>query len=118
MTRSRGVQRRRPHRARRPFPPHLCRGGAQDGRANAGGALVIQAGTATSTRLRNSELQSFNWIHAHRNNEVDLQVIAWDGSGFRPRQPGPRYTYDGDNWHSRPVVEEAPPLEAAAPAIP
>ena len=28
----------------------------------AGGALVIQAGTATSTRLRNNELQSFNWI--------------------------------------------------------
>jgi hypothetical protein len=85
--------------------------------ANAGGALVIQAGTATSTRLRNNELQSFNWIHARRNDEIDLQVVAWDGSGFRPGNQA-RYTYDGDEWHSRPVVEDAPPLEASAPAIP
>jgi 3',5'-cyclic AMP phosphodiesterase CpdA len=85
--------------------------------ANAGGALVIQAGTATSTRLRNNELQSFNWIHAHRNDEIDLQVIAWDGSGFRPGGRA-RYTWDGENWHARPVVEETPPIEASAPAIP
>lgn len=42
--------------------------------------LVIQAGTATSTRLRNNELQSFNWIHARRHDHVELQVIAWDGA--------------------------------------
>ncbi len=80
---------------------------------NAGGALVIQAGTATSTRLRNDELQSFNWIEAHRNNDIDLQVIAWDGSGFR-RGSQARYTFDGENWNSRPVVEEA--RGEAAPA--
>ena len=73
---------------------------------NAGGALVIQAGTATSTRLRNNELQSFNRIEAHCNDEVDLQVIAWDGSGFRPGSHA-RYTFDGDNWNSRPGVEAA-----------
>ena len=73
---------------------------------NAGGALVIQAGTATSTRLRNNELQSFNWIEAHRNSEIDLQVIAWDGSGFRPGSHA-RYTFDGESWHSRPVTAEA-----------
>ncbi|HEX8641186.1 MAG TPA: metallophosphoesterase [Allosphingosinicella sp.] len=73
---------------------------------NAGGALVIQAGTSTSTRLRNAELQSFNWIEAHRNNEIDLQVIAWDGSGFRPGSQA-RYTFDGDNWNARPIVEAA-----------
>ena len=72
---------------------------------NAGGALVIQAGTSTSTRLRNDELQSFNWIEAHRNNEIDLQVVAWDGSGFRPGSHA-RYTFDGEEWHSRPVVGE------------
>jgi 3',5'-cyclic AMP phosphodiesterase CpdA len=69
---------------------------------NAGGALVIQAGTATSVRLRNDELQSFNWIHAHRNNDVELQVVAWDGSGFR-RGNHVRYTYDGENWSSETV---------------
>jgi 3',5'-cyclic AMP phosphodiesterase CpdA len=69
----------------------------------AGGALVIQAGTATSTRLRNAELQSFNWIHAHRNNDIELQVIAWDGSRFN-RGNHVRYTYDGDNWASQTVV--------------
>jgi 3',5'-cyclic AMP phosphodiesterase CpdA len=74
---------------------------------NAGGALVIQAGTATSTRLRNNELQSFNWIHAHRNNDIELQVIAWDGSGFR-RGSHVRYAYDGENWSSQTVHHEGP----------
>jgi 3',5'-cyclic AMP phosphodiesterase CpdA len=68
----------------------------------AGGALVIQAGTATSVRLRNNELQSFNWIHAHKNNDIELQVVAWDGSGFR-RGNHVRFTYDGENWNSAPV---------------
>jgi hypothetical protein len=74
--------------------------------ANAGPALVIQAGTSTSTRLRNNELQSFNWIEVHKNNEVDLQVIAWDGDGFRGGSHA-RYTYDGENWHARPTLEPA-----------
>ena len=77
-----------------------------------GGALVIQAGTATSTRLRNNELQSFNWIHAHRNNDIELQVIAWDGQGFR-RGSHVRFAYDGENWSSR-TVHHDDPLEAAA----
>jgi len=73
---------------------------------NAGSALVIQAGTATSTRLRGDELQSFNWIHAHRNNEIELQVIAWDGSSFR-RGNHVRYSYDGENWSSQTMAEGA-----------
>jgi 3',5'-cyclic AMP phosphodiesterase CpdA len=76
----------------------------------AGGALVIQAGTATSVRLRNNELQSFNWLHAHRNNDLELQVIAWDGSGFR-RGNHVRFTFDGEGWGSRTVVDP-PPLTA------
>ncbi|WP_404712423.1 metallophosphoesterase family protein [Sphingomonas sp. MMS24-J13] len=48
----------------------------------AGDALVIQAGTATSTRLRNDEPQSFNWIHANGSADVELQVVVWDGAGF------------------------------------
>ena len=81
-----GRRRRRPYHARRPFPPQLHRERAADGR-EAGAALVIQAGTATSTRLRHGEMQSFNLIHAERNDRVEVQVIAWDGAAFQRRQP-------------------------------
>jgi len=69
---------------------------------SAGSVLVMQAGTATSTRLRNNELQSFNWIHAHRYDNVELQVIAWDGSGFR-RGDHKRFMHDGNSWASQPI---------------
>jgi hypothetical protein len=82
----------------------------------AGGALVIQAGTATSKRLRNNELQSFNWIHAHRHNDIELQVIAWDGTGFR-RGSHVRYGHDGENWTSRTVSHDTPEEEAAAQLV-
>ena len=72
---------------------------------NAGSVLVMQAGTATSTRLRNNEMQSFNWIHAHRHDEVELQVVAWDGSGFR-RGSHERFTYDGKNWAAQEIEHE------------
>jgi 3',5'-cyclic AMP phosphodiesterase CpdA len=79
----------------------------------AGGALVIQAGTATSTRLRNEELQSFNWIHAHRHEDIELQVIAWDGTGFR-RGNHVRFNFDGEEWSSQTVRHDAPEEAAAA----
>jgi 3',5'-cyclic AMP phosphodiesterase CpdA len=79
----------------------------------AGGALVIQAGTATSTRLRNDELQSFNWIHAHRRNDIELQVIAWDGSGFR-RGNHVRFGFDGETWHSETIRHDSPEEQAVA----
>ncbi|HEX8655537.1 MAG TPA: metallophosphoesterase [Allosphingosinicella sp.] len=82
---------------------------------NAGGALVIQAGTATSVRLRNDELQSFNWIETHKNSEVDLQVVAWDGDRFKARDVA-RYTFDGESWHARPMVAPTE-LEASGGAI-
>ncbi len=74
---------------------------------NAGSTLVMQAGTATSTRLRNSELQSFNWIHAHRNDEVELQVVVWDGSGFQ-RGNHERFTFDGESWTVETIDHEIP----------
>ncbi|HYE29170.1 MAG TPA: metallophosphoesterase [Allosphingosinicella sp.] len=83
---------------------------------DAGGALVIQAGTSTSTRLRNNELQSFNWIHAHRSNDIELQVIAWDGSGFR-RGSHVRFAYEGEEWRSRTIVHDSP-AEAAVARLP
>jgi len=70
----------------------------------AGRALVIQAGTATSTRLRNAELQSFNWLHVHRNNDIELQVVAWDGSAFQ-RGNHVRFAYEGEEWTSRTIRE-------------
>lgn len=72
----------------------------------AGGALVIQAGTATSTRLRNDEPQSFNWLHVHRNNEVELQVIVWDGTGFQ-RASHVAYHQHGDRWTGEAVYHPA-----------
>lgn len=71
----------------------------------AGGALVIQAGTATSYRLRNNELQSFNWLHVHRHDDIELQVVAWDGHGFR-RGSHVRFAWDGENWLSRTIGDE------------
>jgi 3',5'-cyclic AMP phosphodiesterase CpdA len=72
----------------------------------AGGALIIQAGTATSTRLRNAEPQSFNWLHVRRHDEMELQVIVWDGAGFR-RASHVEYRHDGQDWAGR-DVRDAP----------
>lgn len=72
----------------------------------AGSVLVVQAGTATSTRLRNNELQSFNWIHARRFDEVELQVIAWDGVQFK-RGSHERFTHDGNIWAAQTVTEQS-----------
>lgn len=54
---------------------------AEDLVTGAGQALVVQAGTATSTRLRDEE-QSFNLIDVAANHEVTIAVQAWDGQGF------------------------------------
>jgi 3',5'-cyclic AMP phosphodiesterase CpdA len=70
----------------------------------AGPSLIIQAGTATSTRLRNAEPQSFNWLHVRHNNEIELQVVVWDGAGFR-RGNHVRYDYNGDNWVSSDMAD-------------
>ena len=64
---------------------------------NVGPALVIQAGTATSTRLRGGEQQSFNWIEAEPS-AVRLQVFAWNGDRLSPGPPA-HFSYDGALWH-------------------
>lgn len=53
---------------------------AHDLVTRAGGTLVIQAGTATSTRLRDEE-QSFNQIDID-GEEVTITIQRWGGSGF------------------------------------
>ena len=78
---------------------HFHRTFAQSAREmvkTAGPALVIQAGTATSTRLRGEELQSFNMIDL-APDRIDLQVQRWDGSAFVPGRPV-EFEYRGDNW--------------------
>ena len=78
---------------------------AKDLATRAGPALVIQAGTATSTRLRD-EAQSFNRIDVE-GDRVTLRVQTWGGDGF---VSGDEQTYarEGDHWRlaHRPVEAE------------
>ena len=78
---------------------------AKDLATRAGPALVIQAGTATSTRLRDEE-QSFNRIDI-AVDRVTLTVQSWNGQSFAS---GDEQTYarEGDHWRveKRPVVSE------------
>ena len=69
---------------------------ARDMVETAGAALVIQAGTATSTRLRGDELQSFNWLDLAKDR-VELQVQRWDGSAFVGGRPT-SFEYAEGNW--------------------
>jgi 3',5'-cyclic AMP phosphodiesterase CpdA len=73
--------------------------------AEAGPTLVIQAGTATSTRLRNREPQSFNWLHVERGNRMELQVIVWNGEKFE-RASHVGFSLDGEEWHSQELSEQ------------
>ena len=78
---------------------------AADLATRAGGALVIQAGTATSTRLRDEE-QSFNRIDV-AGDRVTLTVQSWKDDGF---VSGDEQTYarEGGHWRlaHRPVEPE------------
>jgi 3',5'-cyclic AMP phosphodiesterase CpdA len=85
--------------------------------ADAGGTLVIQAGTATSTRLRNAEPQSFNWLHVHRNDRIELQVVVWDGASFQ-RGHHVEYRRDAAGWqaHELPDPSARPGIRVAQAA--
>ncbi|MDQ3144348.1 MAG: metallophosphoesterase [Pseudomonadota bacterium] len=61
----------------------------------AGSALVVQAGTATSTRLRDEE-QSFNLIEV-APEDVTVTVQAWDGHGYASRD-AQRYRREEGGW--------------------
>ena len=78
---------------------------ARDLATRAGPALVIQAGTATSTRLRD-EQQSFNRIDI-AGGRVTLTLQSWDGAGFVSGDEQ-SYAREGDHWRlaERPVVVE------------
>jgi len=72
---------------------------AGDMAENVGTALLIQAGTATSTRLRNDEPQSFNWLHVECRDRISLQVIAWNGASFGDGAETV-FEFDGQKWKS------------------
>jgi 3',5'-cyclic AMP phosphodiesterase CpdA len=78
---------------------HFHRAYAQSAREmveTAGAALVVQAGTATSTRLRGEELQSFNWLEI-APGRVELVVYRWDGAAFIAGRPT-RFAQEDGNW--------------------
>jgi 3',5'-cyclic AMP phosphodiesterase CpdA len=70
----------------------------------AGGALVIQAGTATSTRLR-EQTQSFNVIDIDDGN-VTLTVECWCETRFEPKD-AQRYEYHQGRWRILEAEEPA-----------
>ena len=77
---------------------HNHRASAHDARdlvTRAGSSLVIQAGTATSTRLRDEE-QSFNKIHID-GEHVTLTVQGWAGDKFASRD-AQLYVRESDRW--------------------
>ena len=76
---------------------------ARDLVTRAGPALVIQAGTATSTRVREQE-QSFNRIEIE-GEKVAVTVEGWNGSDF-VAQDAQQYERQVDHWHLAESVDE------------
>ena len=70
----------------------------------AGGALVVQAGTATSTRVRHQE-QSFNTIDVAEAS-VTITVNAWKGDRFKPLDAR-RYGWEKGRWRPAKAAEPA-----------
>jgi 3',5'-cyclic AMP phosphodiesterase CpdA len=68
---------------------------ARDLVTRAGPALVVQAGTATSTRVRNQS-QSFNQIQVE-DGSITVTVESWNGSDFAA-QDAQRYEKQNDHW--------------------
>ena len=68
---------------------------ARDLVTRAGSSLVVQAGTATSTRLRDEE-QSFNRIDVD-GDSVTLTVQSWADDRFASGD-AQRYVREGDHW--------------------
>lgn len=81
---------------------HASNQDASDLVTRAGGVLVIQAGTATSTRVREQE-QSFNRIDI-ADGCATVTVHGWNGDDFEPMDTN-RYALEGGRWISRKAPE-------------
>ena len=82
-----------------------------------GRALVIQAGTATSTRVR-EERQSFNLLLIDERG-VTVTVERWAGDRFE-RGDSQRFDRDGEHWRladGEPVERPADPATAPVPHV-
>src|SRR6476660_6592195 len=83
---------------------HASTHDASDLVTRAGSALVIQAGTATSTRVREQE-QSFNTIDIGES-KVTITVNAWKHDDFQPAD-AQRYTWQDGRWKAAEAAEPA-----------
>jgi len=83
---------------------HASSFSASDLVTRAGGALVVQAGTATSTRVREQE-QSFNTIDVG-DASVTITVNAWKNGRFVPLD-AQRYGWEEGHWRIMPTAEPA-----------
>jgi 3',5'-cyclic AMP phosphodiesterase CpdA len=77
---------------------HASSQDASDLVTRAGGALVVQAGTATSTRVREQE-QSFNTIDLV-DDSATIIVHAWKGADFEATD-AQRYDWEDGRWRTR-----------------
>jgi 3',5'-cyclic AMP phosphodiesterase CpdA len=77
---------------------------ASDLVTRAGGVLVVQAGTATSTRVREQE-QSFNTIEI-ADSSATITVHAWNGDEFKANDAR-RYQWQDGSWRILKSTEPA-----------
>jgi 3',5'-cyclic AMP phosphodiesterase CpdA len=83
---------------------HASSHSASDLVTRVGGALVVQAGTATSTRVRDQE-QSFNTIDV-TDAAVTITVNAWKNGAFAALD-ALRYAWNEGRWRMTPNAEAA-----------
>ena len=83
---------------------HASTHSASDLVTRAGAALVVQAGTATSTRVREQE-QSFNTIDL-ADASVTITVNAWKNGRFEPLN-AERFGWEEGHWRAATAAEPA-----------